>query len=480
MKKALFFLVSFILGLGCILLYSFYVPRTVPSTYIPSTYVLLSETTVGNLTSLSSEATVGNQTPLPSETNVGYSSHHESESKPEPVTDQQQLCLSILQRTERFRQSLLRECEYLVGNHTVIKTFLEKTLAYLSWHNNITTQSAPARRTLTWQCLRSPLDCGGYGDQIRGMAYTFVLALLTDRVLYIQWLNLYTAKSESGTSSLEDTMFVPNAINWSVPSFLSKVTAVQFIDADAYHEASGVCKALYSQTEHITYNTMHFHPTCFKETIMGDHTASVALKELINTPTKVLEFAIAISVQLLLKYSKAVRERKEEIKTGLGIGPDTHFAALHIRTGMFASGVNEALNFPKTESKWEKELECALNKTKALGVTGPLVLVSDSVQCKQWARKRYGERVLTSDIAPLHIAKDTNSWTDQTTIEDKMQRYRSVLASTAELAFMSDATAVVMAYSGFSRISTWLGGLSDEDKLCCYSAECGYELVYSN
>ena len=91
------------------------------------------------------------------------------------------------------------------------------------------------------------------------MAYTFALAVLTDRVLYIQWPNLYIAQNENELSTLEKSLFVPNAINWSVPYSFSTVATTQFSDFDAYHEASGVCEALYSQTQHITYNTMHWH-----------------------------------------------------------------------------------------------------------------------------------------------------------------------------------------------------------------------------
>ena len=318
--------------------------------------------------------------------------------------------------------------------------------------------------------------CGGYGDQVRGMAYTFVLALLTDKVLYIQWPNLYTAKNEKDGDTNEDTnMFVPNAINWTVPSFLSEVAAMQFIDLDAYHEPSGVCEALYSQTQHISYNTMHWHPTCFSETLMANHTASLALKELLKAPTDALEFTVTITIRLLLKYINAVYEKKKELKTKLGIVPDSPFVAVHIRSGIFASGVDESKisNYMTSEIQWEEQIECALNKSKVLGITGPVAVISDSMQCKQWARKRYGNRVVASDIATIHIAKDPNSWTDTATMEEKIKRYASVLANTAELAFMSDAAAIGMRGSGFARISAGLGGLPTNAMFCCPTANCG-------
>ena len=447
-----------IIGLSCLLLLKgfSYVPRsdTVPSAYVP-------KADGGNVPSLPSETK--RATSLPSETNQ------------EPLTDQQ-LCLNVLRRTQSFKQSLLKECEHLVGNLPIIKTYLERTLTYLSWHNSATTRAAPDKRTLTWKCLRPLIWCGGYGDQVRGMAYTFVLALLTDRVLYIQWPNLYIAKSENDGSTHEDSnMFVPNAINWTVPSFLSNVSAMQFIDLDAYHEPSGVCEALYSQTQHITYNTMHWHPTCFSETLMANHTASLALKELLKAPTDALEFSVTVTIRLLLKYSNAVYERKKELKKELGIGPDSHFVAIHIRSGIFASGVDESKSgsYMTSEIQWEEQIECALNKSKALGITGPVAVISDSTQCKQWARKRYGNKVIASDIATMHIAKDPNSWTDTATMKKKIKRYNSVLANTAELAFMSDAAAIGMRGSGFPRISAWLGGLPTDAMFCCPVANCG-------
>ena len=214
---------------------------------------------------------------------------------------------------------------------------------------------------------------------------------------------------------------------------------------------------------------------------MNCNNASLALEGLIKVPRSALEFAITVTVRLLLKYSKSVSDRMKELKSELGIDLHSRFVAVHIRSGMFASGVNESHVIPhlKSDNELEWEIECAMNKSKALGVTAPIVVISDSMLRKQWAKKRYGNRVAISSIAPLHIAKDTNSWTDRAKVKKKMKRYQSVLASTAELALLSDATAVVMAASGFSRISTWLGGFSIDDKICCH-AECDstFKLVY--
>ena len=399
------------------------------------------------------------------------------ETSQELMTDQ--LCRSVLRRAQSFRESLLKECEQLAGDRPVFKTFLEKTLAYLLWHNNATARTAPARRSLTWKCLKRGPGCGGYGDQIRGMAYAFILAFLTERMLYIQWPNLYTAKSDNVRNALEETMFVPYAINWSLPSFLSNVTGMHFNDHGSRYEAVGVCEALYGRTQHITYSTMHWHPSCFNETLMGNITASLALKEFIKSPRNVLECATTIIVRLLLKYSKVVQEKKKELKQILGIGPHTHFAAVHIRTGMFPSGLNEEVGrLEKSDSSWEKDIECAMSRSKTLGVTGPLILISDSIQCKQWAKKRFGKNVLINNVNPVHVSIDTK-FRSQLSMNEKMQRYHSVLATTAEMALLSDAAVVFMAASGFSRVSTWLGGLSAGDKVCCNKL-CNryYHLVY--
>ena len=411
------------------------------------------------------------------ETNDGKSTFIFSSTKPEPVTDRQ-LCRSILQRTHSFRQGLLEECERLSDNAPAFEIFLERTLAYLSWHSRAATQTAPAKRSLTWKCLKRGPACGGYGDQIRGMAYAFLLALLTERVLYIQWPNLFTIESENIP---EEAMFVPNAINWSVPSFLSNVPTVQFRDPVPLREASGVCAALHGRTQHITYSTTHWHFSCLNGTLMGTNSASLALKEFINSPMNVLECATTIIVQLLLKYSKPVCERKKELKRELGIDPHTHFAAVHIRTGMFPSGLTESVRIQRLQtsiSAWEEEIECAMKKCEMLGVTGPLVLITDSMQCKQWAREKYGKQVLSSSVRPLHIAIDTKSRSDLTA-EENVKRYHSVLDTTAEMALLSDAAVVVMAASGFSRVGTWLGGLSSDVKICCNKPCANYHLAYA-
>ena len=408
----------------------------------------------------------------PLETSAGNSTltFVPSETKPVPDSDRQ-LCLGVLQQLHSFRQGLLEECEYFARSLPVFKTFLEKTVAYVAWHNKATTQTVPTRRSLTWKCLREIISCGGYGDQVRGMAYTFFLAILTERVLYIQWPNLHI-------SSPKEALFVPNAINWTLPSFLWDVPTAQFMDWDAHHEASGVCEALYGPTQHITYNTMHWHPTCFNEALMKNNSVSLALKGFITLPIEVLEHAITIIARLLLEYSKDVSERTNEMKKELDIGPDTRYVAVHIRAGIFPSGIREGHEEKQpTAGEWKKTIECALDRSKALGVTGPIILVTDSTQCKQWVSKRYGKRVLTSSVSPLHIAKDTNSWNDAIMTEEKTKHYHSVLANTAELALLSDAAVVVMSQSGFSWVGVWLGGLSANDTICCLTS-CSKKLVF--
>ena len=400
-----------------------------------------------------------------------------SETKPVPDS-YHQLCLRVLRRTQNFRQGLLEECERLARNLTVFKTFLEKTAAYVSWHNK--TRTVSTRRSVTWKCLQDVFMCGGYGDQVRGIAYTFFLAILTERMLYIQWPNLHTAKSENGgsASSSEEAMFVPNAINWTLPSFLSNIPTAQFIDLDAHHEASGVCEALYGPTQHITYNTAHWHPTCFDETLMKNRSTSLALKGFIKVSLDALEHAITIIAHLLFRYSRGVSERKNELKRELGIGPDTRYVAVHIRAGIFPSGLSETVYaHTATVDAWEKAIECAIKRSKALGVTGALILVSDSMPCKQWVSKNYGNSVLTSSVSPIHIAIDTNYWNDQTTMEEKTKRYQSVLATTAELALLSDAAVIAMSQSGYSWVGIWLGGLSTNDTICCYPS-CSKQIVF--
>ena len=408
------------------------------------------------------------------ETNVGNSTFLLPDAKPESVTDRQ-LCRSVLQRAQSFRQGLLEECERLSGNLPAFKTFLESTLAYLSWHSRAATQTAPAKRSLTWKCLKRGPACGGYGDQIRGMAYAFLLALLTERVLYIQWPTLYAPTSGNDNTALGETMFAPNVINWRLPMFLTNVTAVQFVDTGPHNEARGVCEMLHGHTQHITYTTTHWHYSCFNGTLMGTNSA---LNEFINSPMNVLECATTIIVKLLLKYSKPVCERKKELKRELGIDPHSHFAAVHIRTGMFPSGLTESAGRLQTSvSAWERNIKCALYRSKVLGVTGPLVLITDSMQCKQWVREKYGKQVLSSSVSALHIAIDTKSRSDLTT-EENVRRYHSVLDTTAEMALLSDAAVVVMAASGFSRVGTWLGGLSSDVKICCNKPCANYHLVY--
>lgn len=70
----------------------------------------------------------------------------------------------------------------------------------------------PKPKVLIWQCpTRAPSGCAGLGDRIRGIQFTFLLAVATNRLFFLSW----PSEPYPLLSALQ-----PNLIDWRVPKEL--------------------------------------------------------------------------------------------------------------------------------------------------------------------------------------------------------------------------------------------------------------------
>lgn len=85
-----------------------------------------------------------------------------------------------LWKKERYLQSYQRECqptaEAQVG-----------WTAYRNFHSQCRQNISCMKRALIWSCKEADWTCGGLGDELKGLAFTFYAALASKRPFFVEW-----------------------------------------------------------------------------------------------------------------------------------------------------------------------------------------------------------------------------------------------------------------------------------------------------
>ena len=74
---------------------------------------------------------------------------------------------------------------------------------------------------------------------------------------------------------------------------------------------------------------------------------------------------------------------------GLNGSESIDYAAVHIRTDSFGSGLVEnekTKRFLSTKEKWKKQIEYALKIKEENHIKAPIFLATDLTDCKDWAK----------------------------------------------------------------------------------------------
>ena len=115
-----------------------------------------------------------------------------------------------------------------------------------------------------------------------------------------------------------------------------------------------------------------------------------------------------ILIRMLFKFGEPVRKVERKFWELQGLNGNVEYAAVHIRTGVFDSGIEEPprSRFLTTKDDWKKQIECALKIKEEKHIDAPLFLASDSTDCKNWAKKIYKDKIITLDVISKHLVKD--------------------------------------------------------------------------
>ena len=173
---------------------------------------------------------------------------------------------------------------------------------------------------------------------------------------------------------------------------------------------------------------------------------------------------------MLFKFGEPVRKVERKFWELQGLKENVEYAAVHIRTGVFDSGINETLSakldrFLSTKDEWQEQIECALKIKEERHIDAPLFVASDSADCKNWAKETYKDKIITLDVIPKHVVKDKYKRREKTPEEYKQE----IVMNVADLALMAHAQLFFpSSSSSFSRPSSYLGDLSSKQMYRIY------------
>ena len=389
------------------------------------------------------------------------------------------VCFKLVKLSGTFVDGLYKDCLRFSNDYHPVAVFLDKLLWYVSWHKEVSGRSTVDYRTLSWECLKP--HCGGYGDQTRGMAHALLLAVMSERALSIKPVSVF----KGGVYNPGPVVLVPKTINWNV--LLDKETFEPkqkvFVDHGPAFPAEGVCNTVFSTDkadQHVLYTTQHWHMSCLLNVSLA--TNNYVLREFRSLPSHnndVFEFLATILAYLLFQYSEEVLRREKRFKKSWGV-PKSPYIGVHIRTGMFPDGMDEQITRGQTETKmWDSQVQCALRKAKSVGVKAPVVVVSDSKECKEWLKRKYPGIVHVTSVSPLHCAKNRpNPSATEWDVHKEEIYFNEIVSNMAEMALLSHADVLIQESSGFSRAAKWIGGIPSTHTFCCFSKCTKYNVMY--
>ena len=308
-------------------------------------------------------------------------------------------------------------------------------------------------RTLTWYCYRR---CGGIGDRVRGIGFALLLAMISDRLLLVEWS--WPLMPERQTD-----MFVPGEIDWNLNKSLilkHNIHRNRSLFATTSVSATKVVKIIEQhvfshQEQHVSIKT-NLQMTNFASMYskFGPYAKRMLKEKNFQQLASFLKggavqqtFVSSVVARFLFKFGHSVLEKAQQMSNEMNISEEQRYVAVHIRTGFFGT-----LNEPRQDfiryhnaSSWKTLLDCAIRHSQRLGSDVPIVLFTDSDIVKRWAVKQYNDRIVPFPRQAVHVDKMG---------KDEQDKIWKESETAAELAIISRASVLVRGYrSGFSTVA---------------------------
>ena len=348
--------------------------------------------------------------------------------------------------------------------------FLEVLAQYSSFHKS--ERRSESVKKLIWVCDIYEA-CGGLADRMKGISYALILAVLSQRVLLLNWRD-----SEFG----EHSFLEPNAIDWQLSyvdwNLLGKYDRVAEVrdygfdddDQDAEFAFLHLFGILDGYGIDVSMDTLR----ASLKTVHGDvrwvvlasnlepstllNSTKTALSEWISQgvaslglshlPLEDVDRLAGLVFRYLFKFSDELMREVGAARSVLGLD-NQQYLGVHVRTGLAGSVQQETVEHPKLIRSiwhWEKTLFCAYRfVSELLGTSGLIFLATDSTLVKNRTLQTYRGKFRTLDNTILHL--------------DKLEKYphvpmeteiEGVLAVWIDFVLLAESFILVREDSGFS------------------------------
>ena len=331
-------------------------------------------------------------------------------------------------------------------------TPLAKLLLYyrqqhIRWRKLLVEGNIEKIRTLTWYC---DAWCGGLGDRVRSIGFSLMLAMISNRLLLVQWRQPFEVDRQNN-------IFEPAAIDWNVDqaladklSKLSTGSVNMMMTASSKTQRANLIEKFITSSEHrhvriktnIIFNGF-VELNQLLTTVTRENKGYQILMNATRGKTPTLPDSIhGVFVRYLFKFSPPALEKAEQIIKEMDMTNVKEYVVANIRSG-FMGTINEGDYFAIHPQQWKGVLDHAVNNSEQLGINAPVVLTCDSEKIKSWAKTQYNGKVISIPRNPVHV--------DKMGVADKVN---AEIETAAELVIMSRATSMIRIYrNGFTNVA---------------------------
>ena len=386
----------------------------------------------------------------------------------------------LIEGLHNLQVSCYNRRQYAALLYDKYSKFLEVLAIYTEFH--VQERPRESTRRLIWICdvYRA---CGGLADRIKGVTYALTLAILSRRVLLLDWRDSHFG---------EQAFLQPNMINWQLTE---EERNIVYSD-DSYYDYSDD-ERLSSPYKNVSRPASHSDPIFIQLfSILGGigvDTAGNNLKlslekleedwewillasnmepsSLMNsTKTASLQWIkqgvrtlglaelskrdvdglVGLVFRYLFKFSEELGQEVDSARSVLGLAGKT-YVGVHVRTGFAGSIQQESVRHPKLYRmpyQWDKILTCAHSyATKQLGNKSLLFLATDSnlVKNKTLDTHKYHGRIRTLYNSVIHLDRLEKAPHEADGLEKE-----GIISTWVELILLAEAYGLVMGESGFS------------------------------
>ena len=351
-----------------------------------------------------------------------------------------------------MRTSLSLHCYPANGSMILPKQekFAKALSRYAEFHQNSSLDKNA--RTLTWMCTPHHW-CGGLGDRVKGITYTLLLALLSQRRLLITW-------EYFGYTFLRPNSILLSSHLSGQPLTLFSVPSKSGIDQSA-SDATKILRSIGGGKQNVFLATnLEPHKLLTEKWVSDAKWVHDGLKEagLGDLSPEDVDKLQGLVFHYLFTLSHNLLDKVQHARSVLGL-EGTRYVAVHVRTGFYGTKHEESEQHSKLirlHDKWEKILQCAVRTADTfLGRESPIFLACDSNAVKEIARRRYGHRVRTLNTTLMHSDKLPEGRRP----EDERA---GILSMWIDLILLAESYALVHAKSGFAILAGQLCSLSDD------------------